>query len=87
LPLTAEKAVAHLAGLLGVPCARIKLAAMRRSRGLISADLCPRFYELQHGQILLEDRGAEGYEHLHILRCGGFVASGGVRRGTQSLSA
>jgi hypothetical protein len=59
----AEKAVAHLAGLLGVPCARIELADMRRSRGLISADLCPRFYELQHGQILLEDRGAEGYEH------------------------
>jgi hypothetical protein len=30
---------------------------------LISADLRPEFYELQHGQILLEDRQAEGYEH------------------------
>jgi len=59
----AEKAVAHLAGLLGVPCARIELATLDESQGLISADLCPKFYELQHGQILLEDRGAEGYEH------------------------
>lgn len=59
----AEKAVAHVARLLGVPCAQIELAELHGSRGLISADLCPRFYELQHGQILLEDQKAEGYEH------------------------
>jgi hypothetical protein len=59
----AEKAVAHLARMLGVPCARIELAEMHGSQGLISGDLCPETDELQHGQILLEDRGAEGYEH------------------------
>jgi hypothetical protein len=59
----AEKAVAHLGRLLRVPCAWVELAEMHGSRGSISADLCPTFYELQHGQILLEDRGAAGYEH------------------------
>jgi hypothetical protein len=59
----AEKAVAQLAGLLGVPCARIELAELRGSPGCIGADLRPPQYELQHGQILLEERKAPGYVH------------------------
>lgn len=58
-----EKAVAHLGRLLGVPCARVELAEMHGQRGCISADLCPRSYSLQHGQVLLEEHGAPGYVH------------------------
>jgi hypothetical protein len=59
----AEKAVAHVASLLGVPCARIELAEMHGRSGCISADLRPPSYDLQHGQMLLEERGAPGYVH------------------------
>jgi hypothetical protein len=59
----AEKAVAELADQLGVPCARIELAEFRGARGCVSADLRPRDYELQHGQVLLEERNAPGYVH------------------------
>jgi hypothetical protein len=59
----AEKAVAHIADLLGIPCARIELAEMRGSQGCISADLRPPSYELQHGQVLLEERKVPGYVH------------------------
>jgi hypothetical protein len=59
----AEKAVAEMAGLVRVPCAQIQMAQYRDSRGCISADLRPKLYELQHGQVLLEEVGATGYEH------------------------
>lgn len=58
---SAEKVVSELAGLLGIPCARIELAVMRGKRGCISADLRPPDYELQHGRVLLEECGAPGY--------------------------
>lgn len=59
----AEKAVSHLAGLLGVPCARVELAVLRGRAGCISADLRPPSHELQHGRVLLEVCGAPGYVH------------------------
>jgi hypothetical protein len=59
----AEKVVSHLAPLLGVPCARVELADLRGTQGCISADLRPRRYELQPGQVLLEERQAPGYIH------------------------
>jgi HipA-like C-terminal domain len=57
----AEKAAAHLAGLVGVPCARIELATRGTSRGSISLDLCPKLFDLQEGRMLLE--GCPGYVH------------------------
>lgn len=59
----AEKAVAHLGRMLGIPCARVQLAEMRGRSACISADLRPRSYDLQHGQGLLEECGAPGYVH------------------------
>lgn len=59
----AEKAVAGLAKLLGVPSARIELAMRCEQRGCIGADLRPSGHELQHGQLLLEERKAPGYMH------------------------
>ena len=59
----AEKAVTQLASLLGIPCARIELAEMRGAPGCIGTDLRPPLHELQHGQVLLEERGAPGYIH------------------------
>lgn len=59
----AEKAVSQLAALLGIPCARIELAELRGVQGCISADLRPPIYELQHGQVLLEELDAPGYVH------------------------
>ncbi len=58
-----EKAVSHLATLLGIPCARIELAVLRGRAGCISADLRPASHELQHGQVLLQVCGAPGYVH------------------------
>jgi hypothetical protein len=57
----AEKAAAHLAELIGVPCARIELATRGSSQGSISLDLRPKLYELQEGRVLLE--GRPGYIH------------------------
>lgn len=57
----AEKSAAHLADLIGIPCARIELAGRGTSQGSISLDLCPRLFELQEGRILLE--GRPGYVH------------------------
>ena len=59
----AEKAVAHLASLLGVPCATVEMADLRGAPGCISADLRPSGHELQPGQVLLEEREAPGYVH------------------------
>jgi hypothetical protein len=59
----AEKVVAHLGGMLNVPCARVELAEMHGQSGCISADLRPLSYDLQHGQVLLEECGAPGYVH------------------------
>ena len=59
----AEKIVAELGRLLGIPCARIELAEFRGQRGCISADLRPATFELQPGQVLLEVCAAPGYVH------------------------
>jgi hypothetical protein len=59
----AERSVAELAPLLGVPCARIEVAVRNGEHGCISADLRPPRHELQHGQVLLEERKAPGYVH------------------------
>ena len=59
----AERAVAGLATMLGVPCARVELAVRCEQNGCISADLRPPGQELQHGQLLLEERKAPGYSH------------------------
>ena len=59
----AEKTAAQLAGLLGIPCACIELAELHGAPGCISADLRPPLHELQHGQVLLEERDAPGYVH------------------------
>ncbi|MGH3282077.1 MAG: hypothetical protein ACRDNW_23480 [Trebonia sp.] len=56
-----EKAVSHLAGLLGVPCAWVEVAVLRGRAGCISADLRPESHELQHGQVLLQVCGVPGY--------------------------
>jgi hypothetical protein len=59
----AEKAVAHLAGLLGVPCAKVEMASFQGTQGCMSADLRLAGHELQPGQLLLEQCQAPGYVH------------------------
>jgi hypothetical protein len=59
----AEKVVAELGCLLGIPCARIELAEFRGRPGCISADLRPVTFELQPGQVLLEVCAVPGYVH------------------------
>ncbi|WP_448062620.1 hypothetical protein [Cellulomonas hominis] len=54
----AEKAAAHLAEMLGVPCAEVELAARHGVEGALSRDLCPPGYQLQSGSLLLLDRSA-----------------------------
>lgn len=50
----AEKAVSHLAALIGIPHARIELARRAESQGLIGLNLTPRSFELQEGRVLLQ---------------------------------
>ena len=57
----AEKAAGEIGRLLGVPCAHVELAIRNGSPGSISADLCPRGCELQHGTLLMQDREVSGY--------------------------
>ena len=57
----AEKAAVHLAYLVGIPCARVEMAARGASRGSISLDLRPKLFELQEGRVMLE--GRPGYVH------------------------
>lgn len=57
----AEKAASEIGRLIGVPCARVELAIRNGSRGSISADLCPKGWEMQHGALLMQDRRVEGY--------------------------
>jgi hypothetical protein len=59
----AEKAVAHLAHLIGIPCGKIDMAEWRGIKGCVSADLRPPGHELQPGQVLLEQCQAPGYVH------------------------
>jgi hypothetical protein len=59
----AEKAVAQLGRIFGVPCATVDMADWRGMQGSISRDLRPRGYELQPGQVILEESEAEGYLH------------------------
>jgi hypothetical protein len=57
----AEKAVAQLGEMLGIPCASVDLAQRGERRGSISADLRPTNYEMQHGQLFMEAYGVAGY--------------------------
>lgn len=50
----AEKAVSHLADLIGLPHAQIELARRVGSQGLIGLNLTPRSFELQEGRVLLQ---------------------------------
>jgi HipA-like C-terminal domain len=59
----AEKAAAHLADLIGVPCARVEMARRDLSRGSISLNLAPELYDLQDGRLLLELCEAPGYTY------------------------
>jgi hypothetical protein len=59
----AEKAVSHLAGRLGIPCAQIEMAEMNGTPGCISANLRLPSHALDHGQLLLEECGVPGYVH------------------------
>lgn len=65
----AEKAAAHLAKLLYVPCADVELAEYQGRRGTISASLRPKSqdlpnhhtHDLHHGQEFMQARGVVGY--------------------------
>lgn len=57
----AEKAASELGSRLGVPCARVELARRGGRRGSVSADLCPRGCQMQHGALLMQAREAPGY--------------------------
>ncbi len=59
----AEKAASHLAGLIGIPCAKIELAVRDGLVGLISANLRPDEYQMQPGQVVLETAHSPGYMH------------------------
>jgi len=59
----AEKAASHLAGLIGIPCARIELALWGEFAGSISLNLRPAPYQMQPGQVVLETAHAPGYVH------------------------
>lgn len=49
----AEKSVAEIGGLLGIPCAPIELAIRSGQEGLISRDIKPKHWDLQPGAALL----------------------------------
>lgn len=57
----AEKAVAHLAEAIGIPCARVELAEYKGRLGAISENLCPKSHALNHGQVFMQARGVPGY--------------------------
>jgi len=57
----AEKAVAHLAESLGVPCARVEMAVHKGRQGAISANLRPESHDLHHGRVFMQARGVPGY--------------------------
>lgn len=57
----AEKAAAEIDRLLGVPCAHVELAIRDDARGSVSADLCPKGWQLQHGTLLMQDREIPDY--------------------------
>jgi hypothetical protein len=59
----AEKASAHLANLLGTPCAHVEMAVRGESHGSISANLRSDPYQMQPGQVLLETCNVPGYVH------------------------
>lgn len=67
-----ETSAAHLAALLGVPCALVQMARLRTTHGCIVRDLRPPECELQHGRTLLEENDAPGYVH----RAGGITHPG-----------
>ncbi|WP_074342339.1 HipA domain-containing protein [Mycobacteroides abscessus] len=52
----AEYLACQLAGMLGVPCARVHLAIRGQARGSISRDLKPPGWEMQAGALLLAAR-------------------------------
>lgn len=56
-----EKAAAHLAEHLLVPCAAVELAVRDGVEGSLSRDLRPDGYEMQPGALFLVDREAPGF--------------------------
>lgn len=57
----AEKAVAHLGEILGVPCARVEMAEYDDRLGAISENLRPDSHDLHSGQVYMQARGVPGY--------------------------
>ncbi|MYH50548.1 MAG: hypothetical protein F4151_13755 [Gammaproteobacteria bacterium] len=57
----AEKIAAEVAGLLGIPHARVELAQFGDDRGSVSESFTPRGYELVHGNQLLR-WASSGYD-------------------------
>ncbi len=57
----AEKAVAHLAEAVGIPCARVEMAEYNGRLGAISANLRPDSHALHHGQEYMRAQGVPGY--------------------------
>ena len=50
----AEKIVAELAGILGIPCARVELAVYEGNRGAAAVNIVPNDYDLVPGNEILE---------------------------------
>ncbi len=65
----AEKIATHLAGLFGVPAARVELARRGDRYGSISCSLLPKGWELQHGALLL-GAAIPGFETHNRARTG-----------------
>ena len=53
----AEKIAAEVAGVLGIPHARVELAEFQGNRGSITENIVPRNYALVHGNEALESAG------------------------------
>ena len=56
-----EKLASELARLIGVPAARVELAAKRSERGVLVEDARPRGWVLQHGKVLMSE-AIEAYD-------------------------
>ena len=57
----AENAAAEVGQLLGVPCAKVEMAARNGRNGSVSEDLRFKNHEMQHGALLMQDREVPGY--------------------------
>ena len=65
----AEKIAAEVAGLLGISHARVELAEFQGDRGSISENIVPRFWDLIHGNEVLESTSFfqdSEYSNFHL---------------------